>query len=150
MTFLLRRSLALLVALAWLLPSTPRADGVWKQATPGRAFAFPADHASHPDYRVEWWYYTGNLDARDGRRFGYQLTFFRVGVDPHPAVRSRWAVRDLFMAHFAITDVNGKTFRFAERLNRAGPGWAGADVDRYRVWNEGWSASRTGKSVARL
>ena len=39
----------------------------------------PADHASHPDYRIEWWYYTGNLDATDGRRFGYQLTFFRVG-----------------------------------------------------------------------
>jgi predicted secreted hydrolase len=44
-----------------------------------------ADHASHPDYKIEWWYYTGNLDATDGRRFGYQLTFFRIGIDPAPA-----------------------------------------------------------------
>ncbi len=114
----------------------------WKVASPDRAVVLPADHASHPDYRVEWWYYTGNLDAADGRRFGYQITFFRVGMDPFPANASRWAVRDLFMAHLAVTDVGGRRYRFAERLNRAGPGWAGAATDRYVVWNERWSARR--------
>jgi predicted secreted hydrolase len=113
----------------------------WKQAAPGRAFAFPADHASHPEYKIEWWYYTGNLTAADGRRFGYQLTFFRIGVDANPKNPSRWAVRDLFMTHLAVTDVDGDAYRFADRVNRAGVGWAGAAVDSYRVWNEDWEAS---------
>ncbi|HEX6217014.1 MAG TPA: lipocalin-like domain-containing protein, partial [Vicinamibacterales bacterium] len=67
----------------------------WKQATAGYKFEFPRDHASHPDYKIEWWYYTGNVKAADGRRFGYQVTFFRVGVDHTPSNPSRWAVRDL-------------------------------------------------------
>ena len=52
----------------------------WREAAAGYEFRFPADHASHPEYRVEWWYYTGNLETKGGRRFGYQLTFFRTGV----------------------------------------------------------------------
>ena len=56
-------------------------EPAWRDAAPGRAIVLPGDHASHPDYKIEWWYYTGNLDAADGQRFGYQLTFFRIGVD---------------------------------------------------------------------
>lgn len=114
----------------------------WRNAEPGYAFRFPADHASHPDYRIEWWYYTGNLDSRDGRRFGYQITFFRVGVDPAPANPSGWAVRDVFMTHVAVSDPAGRRYRYDERLSRSGPGLAGAGVDRYRVWNDDWSAER--------
>ena len=123
------------------------APGGWQNAAPGRAISLPADHASHPDYKIEWWYYTGNLDAADGRRFGYQLTFFRIGVDPAPVNPSRWAVRDLFMAHFAVTDVEGRRYQYSERLNRSGPGWAGASTSDYRVWNEKWEASLSGASV---
>jgi predicted secreted hydrolase len=104
----------------------------------------PADHASHPEYRLEWWYYTGNLEAEDGRRFGYQLTFFRVGVDPAPANPSRWAVRDLFMAHVAVTDISRKRHRAAEKLSRPAPGWAGARTDRYHVWIDEWSVRLDG------
>ena len=114
----------------------------WKQATAGYRFEFPRDHASHPDYKIEWWYYTGNLKSSDGRRFGYQVTFFRVGVDLAPANPSKWAVRDLFMTHLAVSvpDTSHAGYRFQERLNRAGPGIAGADATTYRVWNEDWSA----------
>lgn len=118
-----------------------RARDEWRSAERGRPMVLPADHASHPDYKLEWWYYTGNLDAQDGRRFGYQLTFFRIGVTPQPAHASAWAVRDLFMTHFAITDANGKRYEFAERLNRAGPGWAGASASEYHVWNDDWTAA---------
>ena len=110
----------------------------WRAARAGYVFSFPRDHASHPDYKIEWWYYTGNLEAVDGRRFGYQVTFFRVGVDPQPVNPSRWTVRDLFMTHLAVTDIDTGTFRYAERLNRAAVGWAGAATDTYRVWNEDW------------
>ena len=118
--------------------------GAWRQATPDYVLEFPRDHASHPDNRVEWWYYTGNLDAVDGRRFGYQVTFFRVGIDPQPTNPSRWAVRDLHMAHLAVTDIRSGRHLVAERLNRAGVGWAGARADALSVWNEGWTAALDG------
>lgn len=115
-------------------------DEPWRKALPPYDFSFNRDHASHPDYQVEWWYYTGNLKTSDGRRFGYQLTFFRVGVDFKPSNPSRWAVRDLFMTHLAVSDIDGRKFRHSERINRAGIGWAGAQTDTYRVWNENWEA----------
>jgi len=124
---------SLVAGIAW-------ADSAWRQALPGFVFEFPRDHASHPDYKIEWWYYTGNLASGGGKRFGYQLTFFRIGVESKPKNPSRWAVRDLFMTHFAITDISGKQYRFTERMNRAGAGWAGSEPTHYRVWNQDWEA----------
>src|SRR5574337_102596 len=84
-------------------------EAAFRQALPGYRFTFPRDHASHPDFKTEWWYYSGHLQTEDGLRFGYQLTFFRVGVDPalRGDSRSRWAVSDLHLAHFAISDLTG-------------------------------------------
>jgi predicted secreted hydrolase len=103
-------------------------------------FRFPADHASHPEYRLEWWYYTGNLATAAGRRFGYQLTFFRVGVNIAPPSPSRWAIRDLFMAHLAITDIEAGKYFASEKLARPGVGTADARTETYRVWNGSWGA----------
>lgn len=128
---------------AALIPCLLAATGwtqTWRQARPGYRLHFPRDHASHPEYRIEWWYYTGNLADSNSRRFGFQLTFFRAGVRNRPENPSRWAVRDLFMAHLALSDLETGGFRFAERLNRAGPGWAGASQESYRVWNGSWEA----------
>jgi predicted secreted hydrolase len=112
----------------------------WRQATAGYKFQFPRDHASHPDYKIEWWYYTGNVKTREGRRFGYQVTFFRVGIDHTPTNPSRWAIRDLHMTHLAVSDDQGQRYRYAEKLSRSGPGLAGADTTRYNVWNDDWTA----------
>ena len=119
-------------------------SGGWRQVEQGYTLEFPRDHGSHPDYRIEWWYYTGNLLAADGRRFGYQVTFFRVGVDPAPANPSRWSVRDLYMAHLAVTDVESGRLLTAERLARAGVGWSGARVGTLEVWNGDWRADLAG------
>src|SRR5215213_583350 len=110
-------------------------DAGWSEAESDYDYSFPRDYASHEPYALEWWYYTGNLATREGRRFGYQLTFFRVGVAREPANPSRWAMRDLYMVHFAISDIEQKSFHSSERLNRAGIGWAGAEESVYRVWN---------------
>jgi predicted secreted hydrolase len=112
-------------------------------ATP---LAFPRDHASHDDARVEWWYVTGHLEAEGGKRWGYQLTFFRTGLvdEPREARRSSFAARDLFLAHFALTDVSAGAFRFAERIHRSGPGAALAREDRLRVVNEDWTLEELG------
>lgn len=129
----------------WLAPrsaagASSQTDS-WARATPERPVRVPADHVAHPEYRLEWWYYTGNVTGDDGRAYGYQVTFFRVGMDRTPANPSTFAVRDLYMAHVAITDASGVGHRFADRLNRAGVHWAGARTDRYEVWNENWRVS---------
>jgi len=116
----------------------------FKTALPGYGYEFPRDYFNHPDYQTEWWYYTGNLHGSDGHRFGFELTFFRQGVSRDPAKSSSWDIRDLYLAHFAVSDLDGKTFLHAERTNRAGPGIAGADATLQRVWNGNWSVSWKG------
>jgi predicted secreted hydrolase len=112
----------------------------WREASAGYAFSFPRDHASHPDNKIEWWYYTGNVKTADGRRFGYQITFFRIGIEYAPANPSKWAVRDLYMTHLAVSDAKGQRYRYAEKLSRGGPGLAGALTNRYYTWNDDWTA----------
>src|SRR5688572_18113485 len=135
---------AMALALGTSQAPSPKPQAPWKQATAGYKFAFPRDHASHPDYKIEWWYYTGNVKTGDGRRFGYQVTFFRVGLDHTPTNPSRWAIRDLHMTHLAVSDPSGRRYRYAEKLSRSGPGLAGADAHQYNVWNDGWTAKLTG------
>src|SRR5512146_1306207 len=77
----------------------------YARALAPRAFHFPADHGPHPGFRNEWWYFTGNLVGDDGRVFGYELTFFRTALSAGSAPRaSDWGAREVYMAHFAITD----------------------------------------------
>ena len=134
----------------WIDADPAPESGSWSRADPGYELVFPRDHAAHPDYRIEWWYYTGNVEAAGGRRFGYQVTFFRAGVDRRPANPSRWAIRDLHMAHLAVTDVARGEHHVAERLNRAGVGWAGADPETLHVWNDGWSLTLEDDGAHRL
>jgi len=122
--------------------SSPDSAGYQRAVVP-RVFAFPADHGPHPDFRQEWWYYTGNLDAPDGRHFGYQLTFFRFALAPPspPARASAWAADQLYLAHFTVTDAAGGQFFQWERSSRAALGLAGAAAQPFRVWIEDWSAA---------
>jgi predicted secreted hydrolase len=116
-------------------------DTAYQPALPGYHYQFPKDHFAHPGFRTEWWYYTGNVWAKDGRRFGFEVVFFRQGERASgPQNPSVWAVHDVYLAHVALTDVRGKHFWFHERLNRAGPGIAGIREDQKRVWNGNWSA----------
>lgn len=111
----------------------------YKVALPGYRYQFPRDHFSHPDYRTEWWYYTGNLRARDGHRYGFELVFFRQGQDRRTdANPSAWRIDDLYVAHLALTDIDSGRFRYWKRLNRAGPGIAGATLENGRIWNGNW------------
>ncbi len=110
----------------------------YQQAQPGYSYEFPRDYFNHPDYKTEWWYYTGNLKSADGHRFGFELTFFRQGVSRDQEPTGDWDVRDLYLAHLALSDLDNKRFYHTERLNRAGPGIAGASLQSHKVWNENW------------
>lgn len=109
-----------------------------------RPFSFPADHGPHPEFRQEWWYFTGNLDAADGERFGFELTFFRYALAPPGAAAvgaSAWRTRQIYMAHFAVTDVARGRFRSRQKLSREALGLAGAQVSPFQVWIDDWSVS---------
>jgi predicted secreted hydrolase len=113
----------------------------YRRALPGYRFQFPRDHFDHPAFRTEWWYYTGNVRARDGHRYGFELVFFRQGQRRGPSDNSStWRVDDLYLAHLALTDIDAGRFRSWQRLNRAGPGIAGASFEQRRVWNGNWQA----------
>ncbi len=109
------------------------------RAVEPREWQFPRDFGANPEYLTEWWYYTGNLAAEDGRRFGFQFTVFRRGITPGSVDGGEWRTNQLYMAHFAITDVAGNRFYHEERFSRGAAGLAGAETDpRYRVWLEDW------------
>lgn len=112
-----------------------------------KPFVFPQDFGPHPEYQTEWWYYTGNLDTEDGHHFGYQLTFFRRSLVPPNQILSRksdWATDQAYMAHLALTDVQGQKFQSFERLERGSAGIAGATIKpNFHVWLRDWSIEQT-------
>lgn len=111
-----------------------------------RIFSFPEDHGPHGDYRNEWWYYTGNVDTGEGRHFGFQVTFFRISLTPEHVVRkSLWGSKNLYMAHFALTDVKENRFYAFDRFSRDGLDLAGAIAVPFRVWLEDWYVEGKGQ-----
>jgi predicted secreted hydrolase len=125
-----------------MLAAATLAGQEWRIARPGYPYEFPRDHFSHPDFQTEWWYYTGNLRAADGHRFGFELTFFRQAqhLAPQQIAGSDtvWRPDQIYLAHLALSDIDGQEFFHTERLNRAGPGLAGAAFDDRKYWNGNW------------
>jgi predicted secreted hydrolase len=120
-----------------------RADGTLE-------LSFPEDFGPHPDYQTEWWYYTGNLADENGRHFGYQLTFFRRAMVPPSELTQResvWASDQVYLAHFALSDVEGNQHSAFERFSRGTPELAGATAEPFKVWLEDWEVRQTGSNT---
>jgi predicted secreted hydrolase len=130
------------LAAAFLLLSPLAAQ--YRTAVPGYRFEFPRDYFDHSDFQTEWWYYTGNLKSANGHRFGFELTFFRQAVSRDPAQVSAWDVRDIYLTHLALSDLDGQKFYHSERINRAGPGIAGISASTARIWNGNWQVQWQG------
>lgn len=127
------------------------AEAGFDAALAPRAFTFPADHGPHPGFRNEWWYVTGNLDDEDGRRFGFELTFFRFALAPTvPESASAWRTNQVYIAHLAVTDASEKRFLVAQRYSRGAAGLAGAEPEGSRIWIDDWVLSRTSGDEWRL
>jgi predicted secreted hydrolase len=117
---------------------------------PARApytFHFPRDHAAHDSSRTEWWYFTGHVHTREGRTFGYELTFFRIGLEPRPSAwangQSRWYAYQLYPAHLAITDEQTHTFVYAQTFARDALHAGYASRSRLDVGANGWTLTGT-------
>lgn len=120
----------------------------FKRADSKRVFEFPDDFGPHPEFQTEWWYYTGNMSAKDGREFGYQLTFFRRALSPIKTKReSNWAASEIYFAHFALTDIESGHFYSNEKWSRGAAGLAGSQSDPFKVWIDNWSVSGKGEIV---
>ncbi len=119
------------------------ARGEWAVALPGWGYSFPRDHGDHPDFKTEWWYFTGNLRSDAGREFGYQLTFFRQGITPpdeRVATASRFVAGDIYFVHFSVTDLADERFQGAQILSRGAYGEAGTADGGRVAWVEGCEA----------
>lgn len=138
------------------------ADAGFARATEPGAIRFPRDLAAHDEYQTEWWYYTGNLQAADGREFGYQFTIFRRALTPEitednqspisnpQSPTSNWRSNQVYFAHFTVSDITGEQFYQQEKFSRGSAGLAGAQAEPYRVWIEDWSAAETEPGVVQL
>lgn len=127
----------------------------FKQALPGRVFSFPQDHYSHPEFKTEWWYYSGHLQTPNKKLYGYQLTFFRSALGAETKnQKSKWSIQNLYLAHLALTDESKKKFEYREKINRGSLGEAGAltykkDGPPFRVWVEDWSVELKGQGMGK-
>lgn len=134
----MRRNLALGLALTLIVGSVAAAE--WRASLPGWRYEFPRDHGNHPEFKTEWWYFTGNLRAeKTDREFGFQLTFFRQGIIPLAERRvggSRFITPDLAFAHFAISDLTRGRFFFGQILSRGAFGEAGFNDGDRLAWIE--------------
>ena len=137
----------MLAFLCLLAGSSYSDDGAGFRSVTGPChFEFPKDHGAHPGYQTEWWYYTGNLTAETGERFGFQLTFFRRQLKPSdakgqwPRPASAWRSNQIFLAHAALTDVSARRHEMAEKVSRAGLGMAGAVTNQngVRIFLHDW------------
>jgi predicted secreted hydrolase len=138
------------LALLFLMIATGQAlcADSWRQAIGPWQWSFPRDHGAHPEYRTEWWYFTGNLKDKDGKQYGYQLTFFRQGLSLNASQSDNpWSIRDVYLAHFAIVDGSSGKFWFYDRASRTGPGLAGAATGSMDVWTLNWSAKMVGNTI---
>jgi predicted secreted hydrolase len=145
----------LIALVAIVHPQSLEGDGVWEIARSDYRWSFPEDHWARDGYKTEWWYFTGHLTTESGERFGYQFTFFRVGLlRERPRVESAWGAKDLIMGHAALSHLlseqanrgaekqrqkskTGDSHRFSEVLYRAAPmlGGFGTYPDTTIAWS---------------
>lgn len=121
------------------------------EATAEKPLVFPADFGAHPNFRIEWWYLTANLQDASGASYGVQWTLFRQAMEPGPERRG-WANQNIWMGHAAVT--SAAEHLFAETRARGGVGQAGVNAEPFRAWIDDWSFAtrddRPGAGLSRL
>ncbi len=151
-TLLFGLLLASLAAVKWMAAAATPTGSEWLHVTGPPNLQFPRDHGAHPRFRTEWWYLTGILEDDPGNRFGFQVTFFRQGLDPSPLgpEASQLRARQAVAAHLAVADVERDEFVHVDRLRRATGGLAGFSEQRLRVWVDDWELGQEEDGALRV
>ena len=151
--------------------------GGFARAFRSREFEFPQDHLAHPEFKHEWWYFTGNLTTSTGDRIGYQLTLFRIGLMPDEKLiktkdyvsgipqqdsekESKWRTNHIYMGHLALTDITNQRFYHYEKFSRGVMGLAGSELIKagtqqadaeeasaIKIWLEDWQIMSHGQTT---
>jgi predicted secreted hydrolase len=132
-----------------------QANEAYTQARPGVPLEFPRDHGAHPDYRIEWWYLTANLEDASGRPWGLQWTLFRTAMVPpaesdaaEPGDPNPWQSGQVYMAHFAVSaPQEHRAFqRYARGGDHDGSRQAGVDPSPFAAWLDDWRLESLGEA----
>jgi predicted secreted hydrolase len=128
-----------LVCLLLLFSLQAASAGGFGEISKDYTLQFPRDFYYRDGYRLQWWYFTGHLFTPEGREFGYELTFFVAGVQ-RKKFRSRFGVRNIYISHFALSDLKGGRYSTFDNADSGAYGFAGADGSSLRVWvdNNKW------------
>lgn len=140
-----------LAAIALVVAATAAAEN-WARIAAPPALSFPRDQGSHPSFRTEWWYATGRLADSGGRRYGFQITFFRQGLDPTPPTpnSSSLRARQVLAGHLAVAEIGQRKVRFVERVRRVAAGLAGASESDLEVFLDDWEMKRLASGAIAL
>jgi predicted secreted hydrolase len=125
--------LFLAVCMIFVSFSASASAGEYRDVEPGRSLKFPEDFFYRKDFRLQWWYFTGHLADAGGREFGYELTFFVAGVQKRN-YRSKFGVNNIYITHFAVSDIEAKKFYFSDKSDSGAFDFAGAAENRLKVW----------------
>ncbi len=122
--------------LVFLFFVPPSSADEFRSVTPQSRPSLPKDFFYGKDYGIQWWYFTGHLYDSSGREFGYELTFFALGIQRRK-YRSKFGADNIYIAHFAVTDVRDRKYAFAQKTDTGAFGFSRADADRLRVRVDG-------------
>jgi len=114
------------------------ADG-FAHPSPNHVLTFPADHAAHPGFRIEWWYVTANLTGQDGQQYGVQWTLFRTALRPDDTGQTGWSSPQVWLGHAGLSTPDAHFS--AQRLARGGLGLAGVRTVPFGAWVDEWHIS---------
>ena len=131
-SLIVMKGLLIAAFLVILVPGSLRAEG-FREITKDHTLHFPADFYYREGYRLQWWYFTGHLFTAGGREFGYELTFFVAGVQRKRS-KSQFQVHNIYISHFAVSDVAGNSYSSFDRADSGAYGFAGSDDSRLHVW----------------
>jgi predicted secreted hydrolase len=134
----------LLLVLSLYFSSVPAfaAPPQFAQVSPGKPITFPHDFGAHPDFRTEWWYATGWLDTPGGKPLGFQITFFRSATEHDRENPSRFAPKQVIIAHAALSDPAVGKLLHDQKSAREGFGLAYAREGNTDVKLDDWRLTR--------
>ncbi len=110
---------------------------------PDTSLHFPQDFGAHPAFRTEWWYATGWLQTPDNKPLGFQVTFFRSATEHDRANPSRFAPKQLIIAHAALSDPAIGKLLHDQKSTREGFGLAYAKEGNTDIKLDDWRLVRT-------
>jgi predicted secreted hydrolase len=102
-------------------------------------YSFPRDAGPHPAYRGELWDLSGQLTDSQQRRYGFRLSFVRIGLTaPGTRRESELAATAVMTAGLALIPAGNAQVLQDQRTSRTALGLAGSQGAPMQVWVEDW------------